>query len=311
MVWRRISGLVLGILILCSMALPALADGGAADGEMPPREVPADDPRFLNRSWEEIVEEFLTKKSARREYIGLAYYNTVTGETHFYNGGEYFYAASLYKLPLNMYYGEQVYRGEMTMDDIITSGLRYGDMQRSSLQFSANWTSEQLQGYLGSDDDYIDAILPYIVPEGEDYDRAALRRNSFTPEQMLRALQLLYDAPERYPEVLYYLKEAMPDNFFRLWERRFPIAQKYGWLSTDGVDICNDAGIVWTDEPILLVFMSQYLPGSTVAIGDFCVLMSDYSQYWHGIHLAENAEAALLAGERGRAVGAAAETAAA
>ena len=89
------------------------------DEDLPPREVPADDPRFLDRTWDEIMAEFLRRKYAAAENVGVVYYNTVTGETHMINGDEYFYAASLYKLPLNMYFGEKIYNGEMSMDDKI------------------------------------------------------------------------------------------------------------------------------------------------------------------------------------------------
>ena len=78
---------------------------------------------------------------------------------------------------------------------------------------------------------FVDAIHPYILDEGEEGDRNQLMNNCFTPRQMLRALKLLYEDPERYPDVEYYLKLAMPDGFFRQNERRFPIAHKYGWFN--------------------------------------------------------------------------------
>ena len=89
-----------------------------AEEELPPREVPADDPRFLDRSWEEIIDDFLTEHHLEPDSVGLAYYNTVTGETHIHNGDMPFHAASLYKLPLNMYYAERIYLGEMSMDEL-------------------------------------------------------------------------------------------------------------------------------------------------------------------------------------------------
>ena len=281
-----------------------------AEEELPPREVPADDPRFLDRSWEEIIDDFLTEHHLEPDSVGLAYYNTVTGETHIHNGDMPFHAASLYKLPLNMYYAERIYLGEMSMDDTVY-GMRYGDMQRSSLQFSANWTSEQLQANLGTVDNYINCILPYMVPEGGEYDIHALRTNRFTAAQMLYTLQTLYADPERYPDVVYYLKLAMPENFFRLWEKRFTIAHKYGWFVDENASIANDVGIVWTDEPILLACLTLDIPGATLAIGDYCVLMSDYSQYWHGVRLAEQAAAAATAAARGQSLAEAAEQAAA
>ena len=228
------------------------------------------------------METFLAQTPGSPENVGIAYYNTVTGEYHEYHGDQYFHAASLYKLPLNMYYSEKVFLGEMTLDDKI-AGQRYGDMQRASLQFSSNPESESLMGNLGNG--YLDAIRPYLAEENEDYDRRQLLKNCFTPRQMIHELSLLYSQPEHYPDMLYYLQKANQDNFFCKYEQRFSIAHKYGWLSEEGFTVVNDVGIVWTEEPILIVFMSNNNSADTVTIGQFCVLMCDYCQYWHSFPL--------------------------
>ena len=237
---------------------------------------------LAGKTWEEITEDFLAASPGQPENVGVAYYNTVTGEYHALRGDRYYYAASVYKLPLNMYYAEQVYRGELDFEDKIY-GSRYGDMQKASLLYSSNPESASLQGWLGAG--YAEAIRPYLADEGEDYDELRFLRHSFTPRQLIHALRLLYTEPERFPRVLYYLSEAEPDNFFRKYETRFPIAHKYGWLSEADITIVNDVGIVWTDEPILLVYMSNNHSGNTETVGRFCELMCDYSQYRHALRL--------------------------
>lgn len=278
------------VFVLCFMLLASLLGlcepvcagsvGGAAGVAPEP-----DFARFAGLSWEELTREFLAQAPGSAENVGIAYYNTVTGEYHSYQGDRYFYAASLYKLPLNMYFAEKIYRGEMSFDDKIY-GRRYGNMQKASLQFSSNPESESLMGYLGGGKRYLDALRPYLAGEDEDYDFSFLRDNRFTPCQMLHALRLLYETPERFPDVLYYLGQATQNNFFCKYETRFPIAHKYGWLSEEGITVVNDAGIIWTEEPILLVFMSNNNSGDTVTLGQYCVLMCDYCQYWHRVHLA-------------------------
>ena len=247
------------------------------------------DERFRNLTWEQMTEDFLAQAPGSTENFGIAYYNTVTGEYHEYHGDQYFHAASLYKLPLNMHYAEKVFLREMSLDDKIYS-QSYGDMQKASLQFSSNPVSETLVGYLGGGSGYVDAIRPYLVDENTDYYRRQWLNNCFTPQQMIHALRLLYEQPERYPDMIYYLGQANQDNFFCKYEQRFPIAHKYGWISEDGFAVVNDAGIVWTDEPILLVFMSYNNSGDTVTIGQFCVLMCDYCQYWYSVHQKETEE---------------------
>ena len=285
---KRINGryclrLLLMVVLALTLGIPLAAydsgTSGTSDMEL----------FFEGKSWEEIIEEFLASSPDRPENVGVAYYNTVTGEYHEYHGDRYYLAASMYKLPLNMYFAEKIYLGEMTMDDRIF-GRRYGDVQKASLQFSSNPESESLMGYLGGMDEYLDAIYPYVADEGDDYDREEMRRIAFTPNQMLHALKLLYAEPERYPDILYYLGEANQDNFFCKYEDRFPIAHKYGWIVDNGLTVVNDAGIIGTDEPILLVFMSNFNSGDTVTIGQFCTLMCDYCQYWHSVHQREAEE---------------------
>ena len=66
-------------------------------------------------SWDTIIADFLDKYEDRNKScsITLGYRNLVTGEEHFYKGGEYMVTCSMYKVPLNMYFTEKVYNGEM------------------------------------------------------------------------------------------------------------------------------------------------------------------------------------------------------
>ena len=43
--------------------------------------------------------------------------------------------------------------------------------------------------------------------------------------------------------------------------------------------------------------MSNYIPGSTITIGEYCALMCDYSQYWHGRRIEETRAAVLRAAQ--------------
>ena len=66
-------------------------------------------------SWDKLIADFLDKYEDRNKScsITLGYRNLVTGEEHFYKGGEYMVTCSMYKVPLNMYFTEKVYNGEM------------------------------------------------------------------------------------------------------------------------------------------------------------------------------------------------------
>ena len=56
-------------------------------------------------SWDKLIADFLDKYEDRNKScsITLGYRNLVTGEEHFYKGGEYMVTFSMYKVPLNKY----------------------------------------------------------------------------------------------------------------------------------------------------------------------------------------------------------------
>ena len=90
------------------------------------------------------------------------------------------------------------------------------------------------------------------------------------------------------------MKEAEPNNYFRYSEKRYEIAQKYGYWPGDLFSSVNDVGIVFTDDPFVLVMFTSGVV-SVEAMSDFCTLMCDYTQYHRTVRLAaEAAEAARL-----------------
>ena len=279
-----------GILFLfCALLLCAPVFAAAPS-------VPSDEERFGGRDWDAVIADFFAENFVDPETVGIAYCNTVTGETHFVNADRYRFAASIYKLPLNMYFAEQVYLGAMSMDDTI-AGVPYRAIQRLSLVESNNEYSEKLQLSLGTWDDYKSAIAPMIADDPAEIDPNETWMpwySKFTPRQILHALSLLYADPDRYPDVLEHMKNASRDSFLAMLERRYTIAHKPGnHIDPEGgLATINDCGIVYTDDPILLVMLTDHLPNAFGVMGKFCTLMCDWTQYQRSVRLAAEAEAA-------------------
>ena len=281
-------------LVFCCLAALMLLPAAPARARQAPEGDP--DARFAGKTWEEITEAFFAERHIDPDTVGIAYYNTVTGEEHLLNGARYRFAASVYKLPLNLYYAEKVYNGEMEPDARI-GGYAYDYMQKASLEHSDNTVSELLLKNIGDYPAYKAAITPYLCPPGEQIDPAWTYDNAFTPAQILYALKLLYAAPERYPDVLEHMKNADPGNYFALNERRYPVAQKYGVFLDLGFGAINDCGVIYTDDPFLLVMLTEHMAGGVSAISDYCSLMCDYTQYGRALRLAAEAEEARQAAE--------------
>ncbi len=92
------------VLTLClSLGLSALADDG-------------DDALYAGKTWEQVVDQVLEECDVSRDQITAGYCNLVTGEEHYINGDEYKTAASMYKLPLNMYFTDLIQSGQLDWD---------------------------------------------------------------------------------------------------------------------------------------------------------------------------------------------------
>ena len=284
MALRRLLALLLFLALLPAAALAAETDS------------PTDAERFAGKDWETVMAEFMEANHVDPNSVGIAYYNTVTGEEHFINGDRYRFVASIYKLPLNMYFAEKIYLGEMSMDDTI-NGWPYRTIQTLSLENSNNQLSEMLQTTFAGWEEYKKETAHLIAEDYSEIDpqkTAFAWSSQFTPRQILHALKLLYESPERFPDVLEHMKKAQQDNYFALYERRYQIAHKYGFYIDAEMDIAtiNDCGVVFTDDPILLVVITDHTMSALNFLARYCELMCDWTQYNRALRLEQEAAAA-------------------
>lgn len=239
-----------------------------------------EDERFEGKSWLEIVEEFNDRLSVRSQNVAYGYRNTVTGEEHFYNGDTYMVSGSMYKVPLNMVVAEQVYNGEIDWDTQF-GGYSCKKLQEGSIIHSDNDYAKILWLHVGNGTyrTYRRIIAPLMGEDADTVDPKFYENNFFTARQVIHCLNELYTNAERYPGVIDCMKQAEPRNYFRRSESRFEIAHKYGFLQNDYTLYLNDCGIVYTDEPILLVVFTDGQFNAYDVLAEYCTLMCDYAQY--------------------------------
>ena len=239
-----------------------------------------EDERFDGKSWLEVVEEFNERMSIRDQNVAYGYRNTVTGEEHFFNGDTYMVSASMYKVPLNMVVAEEVYNGEIDWETKF-GGLSYKKLQEGSIIHSDNDYAKTLWLHVGNGNyrTYRRVIAPLMGEDADTVDPKFYENNFFTARQVIHCLNELYTNAERYPGVIECMKQAEPKNYFRRSETRFEIAHKYGFLQDDYTLYMNDCGIVYTDEPILIVCFTAGQFNAYEVLGEFCTLMCDYAQY--------------------------------
>lgn len=246
---KRVTAFILSLALLI---LPVLASG--EDSSASP---------------DEFVAEIMDSYSFRDGNYAIAFRSMYDGETWLCNAGEYFKVASVYKLPLNMYFYEMETAGEIEPDAIV-GGVRLDLAHYYSLEFSNNEISEAMLDYLGGYAQYKTDILKYIGGAADDVTDEYYYDNAFTAEMLLNILDYLYSHSQDFEGQLEHMLAAQPGEYLESGELDCEIAQKYGSQSYDGVLHVAVAGIVYADEPFLITVLTRSTYGAAEAMGRLC-----------------------------------------
>ena len=232
-------------------------------------------------SWDSLISRLLEKYGANRENVGIGYYNTRTGEERYVNADKYIVSASLFKVPLNMIFADRVSSGEMTMDTEIW-GMPYRWYQNRTIVYSDNERSVNLMEYLGGYTAFKEKQIPYLGNDpSADLGWSYQIENFYNAREFIYLLRLLYEDPDRFPGILENMLEAEPYHYFRQYETRWPIAQKYGFVeqteNTGYHNYINTCGVVFTDDPFCLVVFTDNVSKAYDLISETCTVMCDYT----------------------------------
>ena len=233
-------------------------------------------------SWDDLVHRLLEKYGAEEESVGIGYYNTATGEEHYMNPDQYMVSASMFKVPLNMIFADKISSGEMALDTDIW-GMPYSWYQYKSIVESDNERSHTLMQYLGGYIPFKEQQIPYLGNDPrEDLGPAYNSDNYYNARQFIHLLRMLYDEPARFPGILENMLQAEPYSYFHQYERRYPIAQKYGFVQQEESyrgfhTYINTCGIVFADQPFCIVMFTDNVSLAYDLISEYCMVMCDYS----------------------------------
>lgn len=255
-------------LTLClSLGFSALADSD-------------DDALYAGKTWEEVVDRVLEECDVSRDHITAGYCNLVTGEEHYINGDEYKTAASMYKLPLNMYFTDLIQSGQFDWDSYYPN-VTYEYVRDASLIYSDNdwsmflWSSSVIGGY----SKFRELTAPYMGVDLNDVPDNYYSDNIYTARQFINCLKLLYNEQDRFPGIIETMQQTEQERFFMLREPRFKIAHKYGYISENGHSFMNDCGLAFTSQPIALVMFTDNVDNAEELLTAYCTAVCEYTNY--------------------------------
>ena len=315
---KRTAAFLLAVLcLLCLFPAAALAEesGEPADGAIEdapgstPGEgsLPTEEEAALQAEWERQLVAMLESFDADPDTVTAGYYNFATGEEHYFHPDEYRISGSMYKVPLNMLFFDWIAEGELEPDPMI-GAYSYQQLLEGTIIHSDNDMAKILWDYAGAKLEdgpgtlyhrYRILIAPLMGEDPDTVDEKFYENNFFTARQMLHCLKVLYEGGEKYAPLIETMQRAEPEKYFKLRERRFNIAHKYGWFAEGDTLYMNDCAICFTDDPIAIVLFTSGTNNAYGVLTQFCTLMCDYTQEQHALRLArEEEEAAARERER-------------
>ncbi len=246
---KRIAATLLALLIL---VLPAFAGGEDS--------VPSPD---------EFVPEIMSDAYVSDTNYAVAFMSLYDGETWFHNEESYFEVASVYKLPLNMYYYELEASGELDEDSLV-AGMPLDVCHYNSLELSSNPVSEAMYERLGGYTAFKRLVLPYTGYTEDELMPEYYNENAFTARMVLNILDYVWENQDTFSELIAHMLAAQPGEYLEGGTLDCEIAQKYGYDTYDGTLHVAVAGIVYAEEPFLIAILTRTSYGAIDAMGRLC-----------------------------------------
>jgi len=224
---------------------------------------------------EVTVQQLIEDRSLSERRLAIGYYNIDTGEYYFYNENAMFQSASLYKLPMCMYYAEEIALGNIDPDAKIL-GMSFELVCRQSIQYSSNDTAHALRAHLGGFRKMRELYAKYLADTPDELPENYLSDSLFSAAQCIKILQKLYDNGEIFSDIIQYMEDATPGRFFEsgALAEKTEIAQKYGYLDDGHL---NNMAIIYADSPFLLVVLTKNAPNSPKLLGEIADLFISYT----------------------------------
>ena len=211
---------------------------------------------------DEFVPEIMSDAYISEGNYAVAFMSTYDGEVWYSNEEEYFEVASVYKLPLNMYYCELENSGELDPDSTV-AGIPLSRCHLYSIENSNNPVSEAMYEQLGGYTAFKRLILPYTGYTEDELQPDYYNENAFTARMVLNILRYAWDNQQDFSELIDHMLAAQPGEYLESGSFEGEIAQKYGYDSYDGVLHVAVAGIVYAGSPFLIAVLTR---GSYAAV---------------------------------------------
>ena len=231
-----------------------------------------------NMTLNQVVEAFMADQGIESSQIAFSYKNTKTNEQFSMNDTQPMTAGSTYKLPLNMLVMDEVNKGKLSLTerfDITNTEYEYQgehdnyvaafggsmtipEMQEYSLVYSENTPAYALAERLGGMEKFYGMLDKYGKSKGE-VKTIQMHGNKTTTDYYIQVLDYLWKHQDNYKDILHYIGESFPNEYYKTYLPGLTIYQKPGYVR----EALNVDAIVMEDTPYMVAIYTRYLGGST------------------------------------------------
>ncbi len=263
---------------------------------------------YAHLSLVDTVLAYLADQGLDASQVAFSYKNIETGETFSLNDGQLMTAGSTYKLPLNMLVVDAIAAGQVSATeayDITNTPYEYkpehdayvanyggkmtiADMQYGSIVVSENTPAYALAERLGGMEAAFSLFNRYGKSRTSEIEAFAIEGNKTTTDYYIQVLEYLYYHQDKYADLLYYLDEAFPGDWYEEYNYGVTIYQKPGYVR----EALNVDAIVIEETPYLIALYSAGFGGASAEDEEF----SGYGYYqltaltyvineWHRVNM--------------------------
>lgn len=216
-------------------------------------------------SIQDRIYNYLGEESAN---MGFMYYNLSTGEQISFNENQQFYAASIYKLNMNILVYNYINEGRLSIDDMLyldyypdeegnefidygeyLEPISLGTLLDDTIISSDNTAATMIYHYLGGWTSYREQYAALL-----NVDNTVLTDDTTVANEFV-VLKYLYDNKDTqgYSHLIDVMKQT---DFHDRIDKYVPqeiVAHKVGNLES----VVNDEGIIFTEQPYIIIFLSD------------------------------------------------------
>ncbi|MGT2887062.1 class A beta-lactamase-related serine hydrolase [Streptococcus didelphis] len=233
---------------------------------------------YANLNLVETVKAYLKEYGIEERQIAFSYKDLTSGKTYSMNETQAMTAGSTYKLPLNMLVVDEVEKGNLSLKerfDIRETTYEYDmehkayvaqfqgamtipEMQEYSLLYSENTPAYALAERLGGLDKAFESLNRYGESRA-DIKTIQREGNKTTSDYYIKVLDYLWKHREKYKDLLYYIGESFPNEYYKTFLPELKIYQKPGYVN----EALNVDAIVCEESPYLIALYTANLGGTT------------------------------------------------